>query len=311
MENIIIEQATDPCKKVYQYKDALIKDGFIPQNKLPQGFVYSRTDHCFKIFQSITYYRRKDGQSLAGGGVPPPPTPSPSTTNLSDYVGEYREKTTKAILKVIEDGGNLKLSYSVIKDRLEPDSGDVFTLRYANNDFKITFNRDVNNKVNLLSATLLGKNIVAEKITSSNNSSTSGNSGTSGSSGSAGSSGTSSSSGTPTVVQYTKYNVVTPEERLEGFKWHDCENKDFPYEFGCKNTYIGQMNTCLFGKELNGIFGSELWENMKDLGFNEPKKEITKKMYDMVMLNCKKQEESIERKKIIKENTYKILKQLK
>ena len=41
------------------------------------------------------------------------------------------------------------------------------------------------------------------------------------------------------------------------------------------------------------------------------KKEITKEMYDTVISACKQQEESTERKKIIKENTYKILNQFK
>ena len=91
------------------------------------------------------------------------------------------------------------------------------------------------------------------------------------------------------VVLYTKYDAITPEDRIEGFKWRDCENKDFPYEFGCKNTKIGQMNECLFGSKLNGIFGSDLWEAMKDLSIDGNKKEITKEMYDKVILNCKRQ----------------------
>lgn len=92
-----------------------------------------------------------------------------------------------------------------------------------------------------------------------------------------------------TVVQYTKYDAITPEDRIKGFQWHDCENKDFPYEFGCKNTKIGQMNECLFGSKLNGIFGSDLWEAMKDLSIDGNKKEITKDMYDKVISNCKRQ----------------------
>jgi len=66
-------------------------------------------------------------------------------------------------------------------------------------------------------------------------------------------------------------------------------NKDFPYEFGCKNTKIGQMNECLFGSKLNGIFGSDLWQAMKDLSIDGNKKEITKEMYDKVISNCKRQ----------------------
>ena len=71
------------------------------------------------------------------------------------------------------------------------------------------------------------------------------------------------------------------------------------------------MNKCLFGTTLNGIFGDELWENMKDLSIQNDEKQITQEMYDKVMTNCKQQEESTKRKKIIKENTYKILNQFK
>jgi uncharacterized protein (TIGR02145 family) len=101
----------------------------------------------------------------------------------------------------------------------------------------------------------------------------------------------SGSGGKTTVVvkQYTKYDAITPADRMKGFRWHDCEKKDFPYDFGCKNSKIGQMNECLFGERLNDIFGSELWENMKDLAIDNEKKQITKEMYDKVMLNCKKQ----------------------
>ena len=49
------------------------------------------------------------------------------------------------------------------------------------------------------------------------------------------------------------------------------------------------MNECLFGSKLNGIFGSDLWEAMKDLSIDGNKKEITKEMYDKVILNCKRQ----------------------
>ena len=138
-----------------------------------------------------------------------------------------------------------------------------------------------------------------------------GSSSSTGTSGTAGSSGSAGSSGTPTVVQYTKYDAVTPEDRIKGFGWKDCEDKDFPYAFGCKNTKIGEMNECLFDTKLSGIFYRDLLEKLKDMAFDMIKKEITKDMYDAVMLDCKQQEESIERKKIIKENTYKILNQFK
>ena len=99
------------------------------------------------------------------------------------------------------------------------------------------------------------------------------------------------SGGKTTVVvkQYTKYDAITPADRMKGFRWHDCETKDFPYELGCKNSKIGQMNECLFDDRLNDIFGSGLWEKMTDMAFSGDKKQITKEMYDAVMLDCKAQ----------------------
>ena len=99
------------------------------------------------------------------------------------------------------------------------------------------------------------------------------------------------SAGKTTVIvkQYTKYDAITQEDRVEGFKWKDCEAKDFPFEFGCKNSKIGQMNQCLFGQRLYDIFGSDLWGKMKDLSIDNDKKQITKEMYDKVMLGCKAQ----------------------
>ena len=71
------------------------------------------------------------------------------------------------------------------------------------------------------------------------------------------------------------------------------------------------MNECLFDTKLSGIFYRDLLEKLKDMAFDMSKKEITKEMYDAVMLDCKQQEESIQKKKIIRENTYKILNQIK
>lgn len=238
-----------------------------------------------------------------------------SGTSLSDYVGKFKTDTTPSVtVEISIEDGKLIFDYSVVKEELTPSNEeDTFTLTYLRKNYTIKFNRSSDNKVNGFSGEIFGKTVTATKEGTSNNSSTSGTAGTSGSSGSAGTSGSAGSSGTTTVIkkEYTKYDPITPEDRIKGFKWHDCENKDFPYEFGCKNKNLGQMNMCLFGSDLNGIFGKDLWEKITDMAFSGDKKEITKEMYDAVMLDCKKQEESVEIKKIIKENTYKILKQLK
>jgi uncharacterized protein (TIGR02145 family) len=92
------------------------------------------------------------------------------------------------------------------------------------------------------------------------------------------------------VQQYTKYDPITPEDREKGFGWMDCENKDFPFEYGCKNNKIGHMNECLFGNRLSGIFSSDLWESIIKLGLakGNDKKQITKEIYEKIVSNCKK-----------------------
>lgn len=237
-------------------------------------------------------------------------------TSLSDYVGQYKVTTPAAVtVEIVNNGNKLTVKYGrVVEEEMTPSTNnDEFTFEFSG-QHTITFKRDSNGKVNGFNGNVFSQNVVAEKVGSSSSAGTSGtagSSGTTGSSGTAGSSGSAGSSGTPTVVQYTKYDAITPEDRIKGFQWKDCESKDFPYEFGCKNTKIGEMNECLFDTKLSGIFYRDLLEKLKDMAFDMSKKEITEDMYKAVMLDCKQQEESIERKKIIKENTYKILNQFK
>jgi hypothetical protein len=244
-------------------------------------------------------------------------SPSTSTVDLSDYVGKYKTNTTPSVsTEFFIDDDKLYFNYGLGRnEELTFTSSDEFTFKYGGQTNTVKFTKGSDNKVNGFDANIFGKTVKGTKEGSSNSgtSGSSGSSGTAGSSGSAGSAGSSGSSGTTTVVnkQYTKYDAITPDDRIKGFKWHDCENKDFPYEFGCKNKQIGQMNKCLFGTTLNGIFGDELWENMKDLAIDNDEKQITLTMYEKVMNNCKQQEESTQKKKIIKENTYKILNQIK
>jgi hypothetical protein len=234
-----------------------------------------------------------------------------SGTSLTDYVGKYKTDTTPSVtVEILIEDNKLFLDYSIIKEELTPTSSDEFTFTYSNKTYTVKFTRGTDNKVNGFTGEIFGKTVKGTKEGTSN----SGTSSSSGSSGTAGSAGSSGSSGTTTVVnkQYTKYNAITPEDRIKGFRWKDCENKDFPYEYGCKHTKIGQMNECLFDSTLNGIFGKDLWEKITDMALasSDDKKEITLKMYDAVMLDCQKQE-SIQKKKIIRENTYKILNQIK
>jgi hypothetical protein len=266
----------------------------------PSDFSTSKYDVTSKVVSGrvVISYKLKET-----GGTP-----------LSEYVGKYKTNTTPSIPSEITIVDNkLLFDYTVLNEEMTPTTdADTFMFTYLRKDFTVKFTRGTDNKVNGYTGEIFGKTITATKEGSTSSSSTSGTAGTSGSSGSAGSAG---SSGTTTVInkQYTKYDAITPDDRIKGFKWHDCENKDFPYEFGCKNKNLGQMNKCLFGTTLNGIFGDELWENITDLALasSDDKKEITLTMYEKVMTNCKQQEESTKRKKIIKENTYKILNQFK
>lgn len=233
----------------------------------------------------------------------------PSTINsYGDYVGQYKitspAAATSVKVEIVNNGNKLSIKYgSLVEEELTPSSNtDEFTFEYSGKN-TISFKRDSNSKVNGFNATVFNQNVVGEKAGSSSSVTPTATP--------AASSTTPTPTATPTVVQYTKYDAITPEDRIKGFTWKDCENQDFPYKFGCKNKNIGQMNECLFGTTLNGIFGRDTWEKMKDLAIDNDQKEITKDMYEKVMKNCKQQEESIERKKIIKENTYKILKQLK
>jgi hypothetical protein len=243
-----------------------------------------------------------------------PTTTFSSTVDLSDYVGEYKTDTTPPLtVRTLIEGDKLFFDYSVIKEELTPStSNDEFTLKYSDKTYTIKFTRGTDNKVNGFVAEIFGKTVKGTIVGLSSSSGTSSSSGSASTSSTASTSGSSGSSGTTTVVnkQYTKYDAITPEDRIKNFRWHDCESRDFPYEFGCKNTKIGQMNECLFGSTLKGIFSNDLWEKMTDMAFSG-KKEITLEMYEAVMSSCKKQEESIKKKKIIKENTYKILNQIK
>jgi len=237
-----------------------------------------------------------------------------SGISLTDYAGDYKTNTTPSVtVKFIVNGDKLFIDYGLgVEQELTPSSSDEFTFKYGGQTNTVKFTKGSDNKVNAFDANIFGKTLKGTKEGSSN-SGTSGSSGTAGSSGSAGSAGSSGSSGATTVVnkQYTKYDAITPEDRVKGFQWKDCENKDFPYEFGCKNTKIGEMNECLFDTKLSGIFYRDLLEKLKDMAFDMSKKEITKEMYDAVMLDCKGQQESTQKKKIIRENTYKILNQIK
>ncbi len=227
-----------------------------------------------------------------------------SGISLTDYAGDYKTNTTPSVtVKFIVNGDKLFIDYGLgVEQELTPSSSDEFTFKYGGQTNTVKFTKGSDNKVNAFDANIFGKTLKGTKEGSTANSNTPSPTPTA-----------TTPATTTTVVnkQYTKYDAITPEDRIKGFQWKDCESQDFPYQFGCKNTKIGEMNECLFDTKLSGIFYRDLLEKLKDMAFDMSKKEITKEMYDAVMLDCKQQEESIQKKKIIKENTYKILNQIK
>jgi hypothetical protein len=206
--------------------------------------------------------------------------------SLSDYVGEYNViKPLLTTAGVVLENNKLIFNYgSLVEAELTPSTeNDKFTFDYLYSEHTVVFKRDSRSKVNGFAGVIFKKNVVGNKIGGTTTTTTQ-------SKPSPAITPEIKSRTTPVIVKkYTKYDAITPEDRIKGFQWKDCENKDFPYEFGCKNTKIGQMNECLFGSTLNGIFSNDLLEKLKDMAFNMDKKQITKEMYDAVMLGCKQQ----------------------
>lgn len=69
--------------------------------------------------------------------------------------------------------------------------------------------------------------------------------------------------------------------------YHNCESKNFPFEFGCINsTYIGAIQRCLGVTPTKGYFGPKTMKSLKDNGFDMSGRKITKEIYDAVIENC-------------------------
>jgi hypothetical protein len=80
----------------------------------------------------------------------------------------------------------------------------------------------------------------------------------------------------------------TPKPTTDKLKYHDCSNKDFPYEFGCIGPKIAEIQGCLGITPQKGYFGPKTRRTMKpnyDLSGG-----ITQEIYDDVMSKCKEGE---------------------
>lgn len=70
--------------------------------------------------------------------------------------------------------------------------------------------------------------------------------------------------------------------------YHDCSNKDFPYEFGCIAPKIAEIQVCLNVTPQRGYFGPKTLAALKKEGFMDSSNTITKEVYDKVAAICKK-----------------------
>lgn len=73
--------------------------------------------------------------------------------------------------------------------------------------------------------------------------------------------------------------------------YHDCSNKDFPFEFGCIAPKIAEIQVCLNVTPQRGYFGPKTLAALKKEGFIDSSNTITKEVYDKVAAICKKDSE--------------------
>lgn len=81
-------------------------------------------------------------------------------------------------------------------------------------------------------------------------------------------------------------DTSTPSPRPS--MYHDCSNKDFPYEFGCIAPKIAEIQVCLNVTPQRGYFGPKTLAALKKEGFMDSSNTITKEVYDKVAAICKK-----------------------
>ncbi len=83
----------------------------------------------------------------------------------------------------------------------------------------------------------------------------------------------------------------TPTPSPRPSMYHDCSNKDFPYEFGCIAPKIAEIQVCLNVTPQRGYFGPKTLAALKKEGFMDSSNTITKEVYDKVAAICKKDSE--------------------
>ena len=224
----------------------------------------------------------------------PTSTPIPSNVDLNQYVGSYKEGTIVGKVSVYE--GKLRLEWRSIDISMEPDGVDQFKFDFGGNG-SVKFKKDNSGKVTGFDYKWKIISGFADKVTSN----------------------PVTPNPTPTpepnqtseptqVTQYTKYSGKAPEDKnTDNFHWHDCKDKTFPFEYGCSNPLIGEMNTCIFGGKTSDIFGPALRKSLESRSFVfNGKPSLTKEMYDGIIATCKDLKEERE---VVKDVVKKLLKE--
>jgi hypothetical protein len=110
-------------------------------------------------------------------------------------------------------------------------------------------------------------------------------------------------------VIVTKYDPVT--NKHEGLTTKKCDN--FPFTIGCINPKIGMLNNIYFGDPMDNVYSKVLYNALySDANFGMPGEKdgvISQTLYDRVIKNSQKQNESINKKSVIKQTVKKVLKE--
>lgn len=101
-----------------------------------------------------------------------------------------------------------------------------------------------------------------------------------------------SNSPSPTSSNSGSGEVTTQKRKIikkSGMKFHDCNSKNFPYEYGCQNIIIKDMQECL-GLKPDGKFGPATLKSLSDLGKSVKDKKLSYDVWFDITSNCSEYE---------------------
>lgn len=274
--------------------------GYIQLDKPPVDFTpstYSRIR-----FEGKWWYKKGEAVNAPNPQTPNPPVPNPVTNvDLSQYVGSYKEGLVKG--DVTENNGVLRINFKSMDTYLDSKGSDIFEFEFGTKA-TVKFTRDNQGKVTGFDYKYSLLHGHADKVDSTPTTptppkpdSTTNNT------------TTTTDAPIPQKITYTKYND-NPSERAntKGFRWKKCD-ETFPIKYGCANNLIKDLNTCIFGENSSNVYGPALLNSLNDRARDTPNKEISKETYDALIAQCEAKNESINKKKIIKETVRNILKE--